>query len=301
MTRSRSQRRDRSGRDRRRMARSLGSRPRRERGGEKRWWIVIAVCVLVVGLLVWLNAFVIEHVEVDEITGCPSNGRMPEAHTIILVDETDALNPDTIEYAKNVIYNEYRWLPIGGRMTVRNVISNPDLAEDIVFCRIEDGSNANGIIDNPRMIQQRFDEIAGERLQQLYEALSVAPEQEQSPIAEFVSIAMDRTNFGRNVADRRLILLSDMAQHSDIASQYGAAPLLDPDAPALDHLEREMAGVHLRIHYLRRPELARLQTDAHRAFWTGYFANMGADDIALGRGLLLGEPDNRETWSYDRE
>ena len=50
--------------------------------------------------------------------------------------------------------------------------------------------------------------------------------------------------------------------------------------------ERVGWGWQVRVHYVRRPELVRLQTQSHRDFWVRWFEQAGAD-VQLGWGLQM--------------
>ncbi|HEX8302010.1 hypothetical protein [Sphingomonas sp.] len=257
------------------------------------------IMALSLGVVIFLAAIGIltRPTKADPLTGCPLDRKPPQSHTILLVDETDKLSRAELAYAKALILNEYYWLPIGGRLTVRTIVSDRDSAEDIAVCRMDDGSKSLGIYDNAKMIRKTFDKTAGARLEKLYEALKNAPIQANSPIMEYVAEAMDRANFGSNVKARRLVILSDMAQHSDLHSQYGRSARGKPSKQAMEELERDMTGVHVRIQYVPRRSLSAMQGKAHRAFWTSYFEKMKAERAAVGHGLLIGEDSARETFS----
>jgi len=259
--------------------------------------MLVGLSLLVIIGVVAIGLFVRDE-KVDPRTGCPVGHAVASAHTIILIDETDHLSPDELRYAHDLVMTEYLWLPIGGRLTVRNIISDPNAAEDIVVCRIDDGSKVLGISKNQRKARQEFDRIAGARLDELFAMLEAAPAEEFSPILEFISAALDRPDFGSALEKRRLVILSDMAQHSDLMSQYGqrAGPVLDRDVR--EFLRREMSRVAVRIHYVSRRKLSGLQGDRHRAFWTSYLRGMHAD-VAIGHDFLIGEEPGTEIYHDD--
>ena len=262
--------------------------------GDRRYYVIIGVCVGVMALVGTALA-VIHPAPIDPKTGCLVGHTAPPASTFVLVDETDSFSRDELAFAKTLIMTEYSWLPKGGRLTVRNIVGDPDQAEDIVVCRMDDGSNALGLVDNKRKIHQDFERIAGTRLDELFTALRTATPQKYSPILESISAVFDKASFSANIKQRRLVILSDMAQHSPLFSQYrhhAAAP--KPDIASA--YRKDMAGVAVRIQYIRRPTLAHIQTDAHRNFWIGYLKGMGAD-VALGHNVLLGEGPGREVWN----
>jgi hypothetical protein len=270
-------------------------RRKAKRREDMRGYAIIGACFAVLiaaGLLGWT---VLQKPPLDPHTGCPVDHRTLAAHTVILIDETDELSRDELRYAKSLIMTEYSWLPIGGRLTVRNIVEDPDLGEDIVVCRMEDGSHSLGLVSNRRKLRQDFQRIVGARLEDLFTALRMAKPQKYSPILEYIAAVFDRPDFGKNIKERRVVLLSDMAQHSKLFSQYrrhrGGLP-----ADTERELHRDMTGAHVRIHYIVRPKLRALQTEAHRRFWIEYLRGQGAD-VALGHELLIGEDPNRETWN----
>lgn len=234
--------------------------------------------------------------KVDKTTGCPLDHHAPVAHTVILIDETDQLNRDELAYAKALVLNEYHWLPLGGRLTVRNIVADPDQGEDIVVCRMNDGSASSGLTSNPKMERAQFEKVAGARLNQLYASLSTAAPQDYSPLLESIAAAANRPNFGGDVAQRRLVILSDMAQHSEEFSQYGGKGHLRPPPEAAEEFKPDLKGVEVRIHYVQRHKLVGLQGTSHRNFWTGYLHHLGAG-VAIGHNLRIGEEPSRETWS----
>jgi hypothetical protein len=233
--------------------------------------------------------------QLDPTTGCPRERQAPPAHTIILVDETDSLTRDELRYARSLIQTEYLWLPIGGRMTIRNIIADPDAATDIVVCRMRAGDDVSGLTKNKRKVQRDFEQTAGAQLDKLYSDLAAAPPQSASPILEFISRTMERPDFGANIEQRRLIVLSDFAQYSGLASHYGVGRRFALDHDARSELERSMDGVAVRLQYISRPKLSDLQGPSHKTFWTRHLKRMGAD-VALGHTLLIGEDPTKETW-----
>jgi len=272
---------------------SQSRRRQQERSRDRRGWLLIASSVVALVLLAGFGVAASRTTAISPETGCPKTHRMPTAHTIVLLDETDRLSPTEVRYAQTVIADEYHWLPVGGRLTVRNIVADPSISTDIVICRMDDGSKILGLMKNPRQVQKQFEKYAGSKLKKLLKEISDAPVQEYSPIVETVTDTLDQPDFGRSVEERRLILISDMAQHSTEFTQYGASLR----AKDLEEFNRDIEGVSVRIHYISRRGLS-LQGARHKAFWKGYFTGMGAQDVHIGHDPLLGEdPTKREVWN----
>jgi hypothetical protein len=237
------------------------------------------------GALAWVS----RTPELDRSTGCPAGQLVPKTHTVVLVDQTDALSPRQIDYAKRLILLEYQRLPTGGRMTVRPIDADPEsVARDFSRCRVRRGDEVAGIATNPDLIEAEFRRSVGDALNRYLDGLESARTAEASPILETVGTVAEAPDFGPNVDARRLVLLSDMAQHSGRVDQYGAPGVYALDGGARELLPRNFSGVDVRVHYLRRPSLARLQGPAHERFWRSWFDAAGAD-VQLGWGLQLAE------------
>lgn len=238
---------------------------------------------------------IIEPRAVNALTGCPLDNRAPEYHTIVLIDATDRLPASEIAYARSLIGTEYRWLPRYGKLTVRTITADSDDAQEITICGMPESSTSAGTLDNDKIVKARFDKIAGARFTYLYGQLADAPLQQASPLLEAVSGLAERDDFHPGVDHRRLVILSDFAQHSVLASHYRGRTALSEGARS--QLATDLNGVEARLHYVRRRTLAVIQDEAHREFWLDYFRNAGARP-ALGHNLLIGENPDRDTWTY---
>lgn len=199
---------------------------RRRRGDDKRsqdikgYWL-LGGSLAFVAILGVLGVTVLRPKPIDRNTGCPISSVSPDAHTVILVDETDQLSRVDLRYAEELIQTEYSWLPVGGRLTVRTIVSDDAVGEDIVVCRLDDGSSVLGIAKTAKKVKRDYELIAGKRLTELLAKLQTAPEQTSSPILESIRDTFDQSDFSSSVGARRLVVLSDMAQHSDLSSHYG--------------------------------------------------------------------------------
>jgi hypothetical protein len=272
----------------------------RKKADDKRLAIwMLGGCGVVVSSII-VAMIVLKPTDVNPLTGCPTGNTAPQAHTIILIDETDRLPPSELKFVKDLIMTEYRWLPLMGRLTIRNIVADPDGSEDITICRIAEGSSTGGLIDNDRAIRERFDKIVGGRLESLFDDLKKAPVQDASPIMETMAETIDRSDFGSNVRARRLVVLSDFAQHSDLFSMYSDRGRRAKSLPesASEELDRDLAGIDVRLQYVRRRSLAGLQGGDHKRFWKAYVADQGAKSVEIDHGLLIGEAPDRETWVY---
>lgn len=259
----------------------------RRRKDTRRAVIILAAAVAAVaavGALVFLT----RTPELDPETGCIAGQTVPAEHTVVLIDQTDPLTRTQIAYVKALILAEYERLRPYGELSIRGVRSDPDdTGQTFSRCRVRRGTEVLGVASNPEMIEQAFKRTVGDALNGYLNGLQRVPTAPRSPIIEAVDNVADGADFGPTVKARRLVIVSDMAQNSDLVSEYrGAGSGLSPDAHARETLSRDLHGVAVRIHYVRRPGLAAIQTSAQRDFWRQWFEGQGAS-VKLGWGLQM--------------
>ena len=278
-------------RDRRRVSRAPKRLPRpsevRRKQQTRRAVVILGVSALAVvgvGVALALN----RTPATDPQTGCIAGQTQPTAHTLVLVDQTDPLSSHQIDYVKALILAEYARLRPYSELTVRGVRADPDDAgQSFSRCRVRRGTEVLGIASNPDMIEAAFRRTVGDALANYLNGLRDVPSSPRSPIVEAVDNAVDAPDFWSNLRERRLVIVSDMAQNSSNLSEYkGLGSGLDPSQAVRNELGRDLKGVSVRIHYVRRPDLSGIQTASQRDFWRDWFTSQGAN-VKLGWGLQL--------------
>lgn len=272
------------------------SRRAERKAKEHRRAITILSLAVAVIAMVGVAIFATREPQRDPVTGCPV-GALPLAHTVIIVDQSDRYSPRQIYYAQSVILLEYDRLLPGERLTVVGLSPNPDLPQRILSkCRLRRGSDVVGFVTNPMMVEETFNRVVGHELSSFTRELATTETAPRSPIMETITAMLDSIDFSAGVPNRRLVLISDMAQFSD----FPGSPRIS-HYPNSGHVEfglrddarhrfrRDMSGLVVRVHYLRRDSLAAIQTPEHEAFWRAYFADFGATNVQLGWGPNLVE------------
>lgn len=266
-------------------SRFLGAQRRREDRRAIAILVMSFAAVAAAGALAYVNR---PH-ELDPESGCLAGQLIPDTHTVVLVDQTDSLSPRQIDYAKALILLEYERLEPGAKLTVRPLGADPDsVAREFSRCRVRRGSEVSAVTANPDQVEASFRRVVGAPLNSYLDGLASVDTAPASPIAETIDTVAEARDFGPSVEERRLVVLSDMAQHSGEIDQYAAPGDYRLSGRALDLLPRGLRGVAVRVHYVRRPELDRLQTAAHQAFWEGWFEEAGAQ-AEIGWGLQLAQ------------
>jgi hypothetical protein len=210
-------------------------------------------------------------------TSCRMDRKDP-AHTIILIDQSDPFNPNDLDWVYEFVDAEARALPKYGRLTILTPnAANPYEPKRIHFaCSPGSAAEANPIFQNPKMVEQSWQsEFYAPLLEQVETAL-LDTRQPSSPLVEAVYAVSDRADFQPGDTSRRLVLVSDLMQHSDGFSFYRAGA--DYEAflgsglarmtPRLDQVDVVARIVPRQIYDLPMAEV--------KAFWRAYFDEAGA-------------------------
>lgn len=162
----------------------------------------------------------------DPKTLCPANG--PLGHVVLLVDKSD---PMTFTQRKDfeVLYEEIvtRVVPKGHLLSVYSLADDFEAtAEPLMqLCNPGDGSDASRVDANPVQLKKTFDQKYAKPLLELSDDLITDKPGKLSPILEMVQLT-GITGFRKQMVDgeRRLIIVSDMIQHTPHLSMYKGAP-----------------------------------------------------------------------------
>ncbi len=152
---------------------------------------------------------------------CRLDGRLP-AHTVVLIDQSDPFQEADVEWAWQLIFDEAQALRKHGRLTVMGInADNPDQGT-IVFSRCSPGSprRANPVFENPKFIQQDWEDKFQTSLQSRVADLILKNRSPVSPLIEHMRGIHRRTDFTDAVEERRIVLVSDLYQNSSTYSTY---------------------------------------------------------------------------------
>jgi hypothetical protein len=251
--------------------------PRRREKGPWFWRSAIALMLTsVFGL--FAAAAIHQPPATDPETGCRLDREDP-VHTIVLVDQSDPFNATDLEWVRTLLDGEARSLPRHGRLTlvVPNSASPYDPVQVFTGCSPGSAAESNPIFQNPKMIAAAWErKFHAPLMVQADESLrdTVAP---SSPLMEAMYTLADRPDFQGQVPVRRLILVSDLMQHSPGFSMYKSGADADAWADSgLADMRAGLEGVEVVARIVPRQEYPLPLGDV-KAFWRDWFGAAGAD------------------------
>lgn len=247
-------------------------RRRRATGRNALGAVLIAVAITALGGL-GAAAFLLRAPPTDSETLCRTDAPL-QAHTIVLVDSTDRLEGRHRRKLRAVLDQERARLSQYDRLTVMRINVRRPQEPAILFsrCLPRPPEQTNPLFENARIMQQRWDEDFADALAVALRSAQSGGTQRASPvIAGLRAVAAD-PDFGAEIPNRRLVLVSDLLEHNPAGfslyvsdADYAAWRASSPqDAP-------DLARVDLRIVPVDRPTNALEQANVMDRFWTPFF------------------------------
>ena len=203
--------------------------------------------------------------------------RNDPAHTILLIDQSDPFSENDLAWVDELIDAEARALPRFGRLTVILPNSAQPYDPKTLYAHCSPGSveDANPILQNPRMIDDTWREHFYKPLSSTVGETLKTTSQPSSPLFEALYAVGDRADFQSNRSNRRLVIVSDLMQHSDGFSFYRTGTDLEAfNQTSLAGQTPQFDGVDVVARIVPRQEYD-LPISELKAFWRSYFDKTG--------------------------
>ena len=246
-------------------------------------WMAVfgALLVCFVGIPVGLR---LTKPPLTDSMNCREDGNLP-AHTVVLIDQSDPFDETDTEWVWQLIYDEAQSLKKHGKLTVIGInADDPDQGHE-VFSRCSPGSpkTANPIFENPRFIKQDWQQRFERQMQANVADLMLKRLSPFSPLIEHFKGIERRSDFRKNISERRIVVISDLYQHSSLYSMYDSG---------LNANQFDQASSNLEFPKLEGIEFALFRVDRQRklrgseliSFWKEFLMENGADEPQIIRG-----------------
>ena len=250
---------------------------RRRPRSASHWRAMIAAMIFGV-----FGVFAVAAMSVPAATHEASNCRLDRkdpAHTIILIDQSDPFRENDIAWVRELVEAEARALPRAGRLSVVQPDLRDPYAPRTLFSACSTGSpdRANPVLSNPRMVEDKWRaEFRAPLVASVDDALQQT-RQPQSPLMETLFAISDRPDFSSGRRGLRLVIVSDLMQHSEAFSFYRSGADRDAfSATVLAGRVADLEGVNVVARIVPR-EVYDLPLGEVRAFWRDWFADAGAE------------------------
>ncbi|MBR9826188.1 MAG: hypothetical protein GYB36_10350 [Alphaproteobacteria bacterium] len=242
--------------------------------------------IIVVGILGAISyaAFILQPAEYDSQTLCLV-GTVPP-HRVVVIDKTDLYSQQQADSIGDIILDERDRLGVGERLSLYELNESGQLRNTNRFslCNPGGGDQVNPLYRNPDRVQARYEALFAEPMDRALADLILPKNAPNSPIIEALARLSQDPAFDRTVPARRIVLVSDMLQNSDIFTVYGRrrGALEDrlPQASVVADAIREtygdnLRGVELEIRLIPRDRWEQDQRGPLRRYWDEVFTALG--------------------------
>lgn len=242
--------------------------------------------IIVAGILGGISylAFVLKPAEYDSQTLCLVGETPP--HRVVVIDKTDLYSRAQADSIGNIILRERDRLGVGERLSLYELNESGQLRNTNRFslCNPGAGEQVNPLYRNPDRVQARYQALFADPLDRALSDLILPKNAPNSPIIEALARLSQDPAFDRTVPARRIVLVSDMLQNSEIFSVYGrrrgSLEQRVPDARVVADAIRatygdNLRGVELEIRLIPRDSWEAEQRGSLRRYWDDVFNALG--------------------------
>ena len=216
----------------------------------------------------------------DEDTLCLV-GEPPSAVLAIVIDGTDGI-PSVI--ARKAVSGIKEAVNMAAPNTLVNLYTisasaGESMSPAVSLCKPRDGSDADELTECPGCMETRFEARFERPLRDILDSLMGAEPANQSPILESIKGAVVDSFVGANQGTgKKLLIVSDLLQHSSFYSFYGGVPSLEDFETAL--VSEGIGSMDLlgaEVHFLVVPRQRSADSFKEVAwFWRQFLTNQNA-------------------------
>ncbi|MFY0659003.1 MAG: hypothetical protein JXR15_00820 [Shimia sp.] len=241
------------------------------------WILIIIACVAVVSAASYVAIQVTKSSKINDATLCRQTGAINT--TAILLDLTDPLNATQQARLKTILADELHNTQRDTMITL-GVVSEDESRWGARFakCKPATGEYANSLYENPGLIAERYQEEFLNPVNETLAAMLTGEKENQSPIMEAMqSLIAETPEFTRVSGSKKLIVVSDMLQHSDTLSFYRRQGWdFFSENVGSHRLAGNLSAVDIEIYLIPRsgPKIPKRQFAED--FWVRYFDRQGA-------------------------
>lgn len=257
----------------------------RRRGAGGRNALGIALIALALAVLGGLAsaALLMRPPPTDAETLCRTDAPLG-AHTIVLVDSTDRLEARHRRKLRAVLAQERARLGQYDRLTIMRINVRRPQEPTILFsrCLPRPPEQTNPLFENARMVQAAWDEDFAQALEGALRSAGSGGPQRASPIVAALRAVAADPDFGAEIPQRRLVLISDLLEHNPQGFS-----LYVPDANYADWRAAspngapDFARVDLRVVPIDRPDNAERQATAMERFWPAFLDAADVQSVSI--------------------
>lgn len=247
----------------------------RERELANRRYAVGTAAVIATLLVLTLTVWIFRPANLDAATLCPTT-RPIAGHTVVIVDRTDRWTPAMNGALSELIETAQRDTRQYQKFSIVSLDADQSVHPLFSVCNPGEPSFWSDLYRGHRYTQRDYQERFVDAAEHVMETVSQPSQAGASPIVEYVHRWLGSDDFNASIAERRMVLVSDMRQHSPLYSIYrarsgdGLAPVVRRQFGPAAH------GVEFDVYFVAHGRDHNVSEDAVRAAWDEAFQSIDA-------------------------
>ncbi|MEQ1812070.1 MAG: hypothetical protein ABL889_19235 [Terricaulis sp.] len=248
---------------------------RREREAANRRYAGFTAGVLFSVLALTATVWLMRPADLDAATLCPTN-RPLAGHTVVIVDRTDRWTTAMGAALTQLVENAQRDTDKYEKFSIVSLDANQSVHPLFSICNPGTPTFWSDLYRGRRYTTRDFEQRFVGAAERVIEDVREPSEASSSPIVEYVHRWLGSDDFNATVPHRRLILVSDMRQNSDLYSIYSGAEDQLGDVVARQ-FGPSAEGVSFDVYFVAHGRDHNVSEDEVRTAWDHAFGRIGAD------------------------
>ena len=248
---------------------------RREREAANRRYAGFTAGVLFSVLALTATVWLMRPADLDAATLCPTN-RPLAGHTVVIVDRTDRWTTAMGAALTQLVENAQRDTDKYEKFSIVSLDANQSVHPLFSICNPGEPTFWSDLYRGRRYTTRDFEQRFVGAAERVIEDVREPSEASSSPIVEYVHRWLGSDDFNANVPHRRLILVSDMRQNSELYSIYSGAEDQLGDVVARQ-FGPSAEGVSFDVYFVAHGRDHNVSEDEVRTAWDHAFGRIGVD------------------------
>lgn len=237
--------------------------------------IILTIAVILTGSFLYYKTYS----EINNIGNDYCRKDKISAITVILIDHTDKLNTMQRASLEGRLWDDVSSIPKNSLLEVYSVGNTTEhpLVPVLNICNPGDENSVNNLTGNKLFAEKNYEEKFKKPIRDILGKIVNDQSDIESPIMESLQ-SISVTSFigeqNKN-AEKKLIIVSDLLQHSKSFSVYKGIPDFNTfkDTPYWRSIKADFKDVDVEIYVLNRSNAIALQNPRLLKLWTDYFEN----------------------------
>lgn len=256
----------------------MNSRQRRD----TLWATASGIVFVAIVAAIWFALGHFRHTRVDG-EFCPIAESMPTTLAFV-IDQSDPFEKADLSWLRELVRTEVLTVKRYALVRVYRLNENEREPIEQVFSRCSPGNPVDGcgVTNNCALAEQEWSEKFGGPLEEAILASLSDKSSSRSPIFEALVVLARSVEFNRSGIEKRIVIVSDMLQHSSAFSHYRGPPDIASIKQSAEWIDlMRLRGTHVIVYLARRTSGSTGFVD-QKKFWQQLFDEIGASVKFIG-------------------